>query len=220
MPIIKNLIDNVALDDNIEYLNPFTDLIIYLFEIVPVDELQTLGIINSIFDKFMHNCKHKNLCAKALAGMSINFFESTQNCVNTFGLDLTPELIKQFNEDNEYLVYVYQKFSDVLLSLLTVPAEENKNYRKDATYALLHITDYANKKLKIVTHHFYESETLLKTKMDLINKIGMMFLTDEIVNDAKQDPFMIKYFYNIFMVNLKLESFLYFTNIFFFKGTF
>jgi len=201
MPKIINLIDNVDLEDKIEYMNPLTDLIIYLFEIISIDELHSLGIINLILDKFMHNCDYKTLCAKALAGMSINFFESIENQNNLVSTSSSPEILQKFNEDNAFLVYVYENFSQLLLSLLNQPDTVNKAYRKDVTYALLNITYYANRKLKVLTEQFSENEKLLKSKMTFINKISLIFFEDEINSKNKQDPFMVKYFFNIFMVN-------------------
>ena len=197
---INYLVSNVKPDDSIEYLNPLTDVIIYLFETIPIEELQKLAIVNNVLDKFVNNCEHQNLCSKALAGMSINFFESVHDRTEFSNKDLTPELLEKYNSDNEYLVYVYGSFSEKLLILLNQEEELNRTYRKDVTYALLNITYYANKKLKVLTEQFSENEQLLKTKMVLINKIAVIFLDDEITNKTKQDAFMVNYFYNIILV--------------------
>ena len=55
--------------------------------------------------------------------MSINFFESVQHQTRLYG-NVTPDLVHKYDQDNEYLVYIYSRFSEKLLDLLK---EENNS---------------------------------------------------------------------------------------------
>lgn len=136
--------------------------------------------------------------SKVLAVMSINFLESLDQTPG-YPEILTDEIIRKIDDENNYLVYIYEKFSDKLLELLK--AKENHNYRKDVTYALLNITCYANRKVKMITDRLTQnSDTSLNKKMTTVNKFSMIFLKDEIDYEYKRDPFMIEFFYKLILV--------------------
>ena len=51
-------------DDEAEFLNVLTDIIIFMFETLSIDELQEYGVTNNVLDIYIKNCRHCNLCAK------------------------------------------------------------------------------------------------------------------------------------------------------------
>lgn len=60
--VIAYELKSISMDINI--LNPFTNIVVYIIETIPIDELVSLNFVNTLLGVFISNCRNQTACAK------------------------------------------------------------------------------------------------------------------------------------------------------------